>query len=87
MHFRSISPGHYVGNVEPGKSCLIPRDGKLTYLVSEVEVNQTSWISRDRGFDPENNAQVWGSEHGMLRFKKITSFSKEITNEWLELKT
>lgn len=81
MHFRSISPGHYVGNVEPGKSCLIPRDGKLTYLVSEVEVNQTSWISRDRGFDPENNAQVWGSEHGMLRFKKITSFSNEITNE------
>ena len=56
----TCSDGHYRGMVEPGKKCLVPRDGKLTYLVSEVEVNQTDWISRDRGFDqkPMRNAGV-----------------------------
>ena len=86
MQFQTKEPGHYIGNVEPGKNCLVPRDGKLTYLVSEVEFNQTNWISRDRGFDPETNEQVWGSEHGLLRFKRTSSFADENTNEWLQAK-
>lgn len=86
MQFQTKEPGHYIGNVEPGKNCLVPRNGKLTYLVSEVEFNQTNWISRDRGFDPETNEQVWGSEHGLLRFKRTSSFADKITNEWLQTK-
>lgn len=82
MHFVESKSGHYIGNVEPGKKCLVPRDGKLTYLVSEVEVNEESWISRDRGFDPETDEPKWGSEHGPLRFARIQSFSELITEEW-----
>ena len=71
MHFRENLPGNYIGKVEPGKNCLVPRDGKITYLVSEVEVNKNQWISRDRGYDPKNDQQIWGSEHGKLVFKRI----------------
>lgn len=78
MHFRENLPGNYIGKVEPGKNCLVPRDGKITYLVSEVEVNKNQWISRDRGYDPKNDQQIWGSEHGKLVFKRIESYSNQI---------
>ena len=83
MHFTEEDDGKYIGMVEPGKKCFIPRDGKITYLVSEVEVDETNWISRDRGFDPESNQQKWGSEHGPLRFKRIENFSELITSSWI----
>ena len=83
MHFKEKTAGHYVGNVEPGKECLVPRDGKLTYLVSEVEVDEQNWISRDRGFDPETDEVRWGSEHGPLKFKRIADLSEMITPEWI----
>jgi|MDTB01.2.fsa_nt_gb CpeT protein len=82
MHFTCIGDGHYQGSVEPGKKCLVPRDGKMTYLVSEVEVNQTDWISRDRGFDPVSDEQCWGSEHGKLRFKRVHWFGNELNEDW-----
>ncbi|WP_392350441.1 chromophore lyase CpcT/CpeT [Parasynechococcus sp.] len=84
MHFREIEGGHYRGEVEPGKKCLVPRDGKLTYLVSEVDVNDTDWISRDRGFDPDSDEQRWGSEHGPLRFKRQAYFGGHLDLEWLK---
>ena len=83
MHFRENLPGNYIGKVEPGKKCLVPRDGKITYLVSEVEVNKHQWISRDRGYDPKNDEQVWGSEHGKLVFKRIASYADQIKEEQL----
>jgi|TARA_B100000524_G_C23605523_1_gene354233 CpeT protein len=83
MHFKVQSPGHYLGEVEPGKKCLVPRDGKMTYLVSEVEVDENRWISRDRGFDPESDEQCWGSEHGQLRFKRIQWLNETIQSEWI----
>ena len=84
MHFKETTSNHYVGNVEPGKECLVPRDGKLTYLVSEVEVNQETWVSRDRGFDPETDEVKWGSEHGPLKFKRIEDISDIVTSSWIE---
>ena len=68
----------YLGGVEPGNNCLIPRDGKLTYLVSEVVLTPTTWDSRDRGFDPDTHEYVWGSEHGHLCFVKVQSFADEL---------
>ena len=65
---------------------MIPRDGQLTYLVSEVEVTQDSWISRDRGYDPDTNRQIWGSEHGQLVFKKIEDIGEMITSDWMDKK-
>ena len=83
MHFREVDAGHYVGEVEPGKKCLVPRDGRLTYLVSEVDVNATDWISRDRGFDPDTDEQRWGSEHGPLCFKRVKYLGDELDHQWL----
>ncbi len=51
--------------------------------MSEVEVDETNWISRDRGFDPESDQPRWGSEHGPLRFKRIENFSELITSSWI----
>ena len=83
MHFRERETGHYLGEVEPGKNCLVPRDGRLTYLVSEVDVNATDWISRDRGFDPETDEQRWGSEHGPLCFKRMQNLGDGLDHQWL----
>ena len=83
MHFKTKKDGHYIGSVEPGNKCMIPRDGQLTYLASEVEVTEESWVSRDRGYDPDTNKQIWGSEHGQLIFKKTEDIGEIITNDWL----
>ena len=83
MHFRQLSAGEYQGEVEPGKGCLVPRDGEMTYLVSEVHVNQHSWKSRDRGFDPKTDNMVWGSEHGLLEFQRVKSLAEHLSEDWL----
>ena len=85
MNFIEIAPGSYQGRVEPGKKCLIPRDGRLSYLVSEVTVDANTWISRDRGFDPETDQQLWGSEHGALRFRRVMESEADLHSEWLTL--
>lgn len=82
MHFKAKNNQQYTGSVEPGKKCMIPRNGQLTYLVSEVEITQDSWTSRDRGYDPETNKQIWGSEHGQLVFKKIDNIKETIERSW-----
>ena len=82
MHFKTKKSRQYIGSVEPGKKCMIPRNGQITYLVSEVEVTEHSWTSRDRGYDPNTNKQIWGSEHGKLIFKKIENISKTIEEDW-----
>ena len=86
MHFKTKKNREYIGSVEPGKKCMIPRDGQLTYLVSEVEVTQESWTSRDRGYDPDTNKQIWGSEHGQLIFKKVEDIGETISNDWINKK-
>lgn len=66
------------GSVEPGNKCLIERNGCLTYLISDVEITETTWLSLDRGMDMENHQQVWGSTFGPLRFEKRASFADEL---------
>lgn len=83
MHFRETKRGQYQGAVEPGKNCLVPRDGQMTYLVSEVDVDATTWVSRDRGFDPNTNEQCWGSEHGPLRFERVSFLGDSLKEDWL----
>jgi CpeT protein len=75
----------FIGSVEPGKQCIIPKQGKLTYLVSEVAITPTTWISRDRGFDPETDEYVWGSEFGQFEFTKIQDFSAEVPADRMTL--
>jgi CpeT protein len=68
----------FIGRVE-GNQCFISKNGAQTYLVSEVEVTNSTWSSLDRGFDINTHQQVWGSEHGALRFTKSQDFSHELS--------
>lgn len=68
----------FLGHVEPGNQCLIERSGCQTYLISEVEITETTWVSLDRGMDVNTHQQMWGSETGPLRFEKCQSFAHEI---------
>ena len=68
----------FLGSVEPGNRCLIHRKGVNTYLVSMVELTETTWISWDRGMDIESHQQVWGSAAGPLKFTKRESFANEL---------
>ena len=68
----------FIGSVEPGNSCKIPRKGKLTYLVSHVEVTDSTWMSLDQGMDIETHEHVWGSTEGALKFEKRESFANEL---------
>ncbi len=77
MVFRKEGEG-FRGNVEPGNKCLIHRQGVNTYLVSDVELTETTWISWDRGMDLNTHQQVWGSAVGALKFQKRASFAEEL---------
>lgn len=66
------------GNVEPGNQCLIDRNGCQTYLISEVELTEQTWVSLDRGMDINTHEQIWGSTTGPLRFEKRESFADQL---------
>ncbi|MGF1490433.1 MAG: chromophore lyase CpcT/CpeT [Prochloraceae cyanobacterium] len=67
------------GKVE-GDRCFIERKGCKTYLVSDVELTETTWVSFDRGMDLNSHEQVWGSAAGPLKFENIASFAAELTH-------
>lgn len=83
MEFRANGDGSYRGGLEPGCRCLVPRDGQLTYLVSEVEFSEHHWLSLDRGFDPTDHSYRWGSEHGALRFTRAERYADQLDVGWL----
>ena len=66
------------GSVEPGNKCFSYRTGIKTYLVSDVELTETTWISWDRGMDLNTHEHVWGSAIGPLKFQKRASFAAEL---------
>jgi CpeT protein len=66
------------GSVEPGNRCTIEKKGRTTYLISEVEITESTWFSLDRGMDIDTHEQVWGSTSGHLRFEKCQSFALEL---------
>ena len=68
----------FIGSVEPGKACIIPKEGKITYLTSHVEITETTWMSIDQGMDVETDEYVWGSTEGILMFSKQSSFAHEL---------
>ncbi|MEM9904632.1 MAG: chromophore lyase CpcT/CpeT [Cyanobacteria bacterium P01_D01_bin.44] len=78
MVFRRDSDEMFIGSVEPGNACLIPRQGCLTYLTSHVEVTPRTWVSLDQGRDVNTHEHVWGSTEGMLKFEKWESFAHEL---------
>jgi hypothetical protein len=71
--------GHsFKGAVEPGNACMVERNGRLTYLDSEFEIDADQFISWDRGRDPETHEHLWGSLAGPFLFKRKASFAHEV---------
>lgn len=71
--------GHsFKGHVEPGKGCMVVRQGKTTYLDSTFEIDENKFISFDRGRDPETDEHVWGSVAGPFHFVRWASFADEV---------
>ena len=67
----------FKGEVE-GNDCLIEKRGIQTYLVSEVELTETTFVSLDRGMDISSHEQVWGSKFGPLKFEKVKNYAEEL---------
>ncbi|MBV8886550.1 MAG: chromophore lyase CpcT/CpeT [Chroococcidiopsidaceae cyanobacterium CP_BM_RX_35] len=71
--------GHsFKGSVEPGKACMVLRQGRNTYLDSEFEIDQDEFTSLDRGRDPETDEQLWGALAGPFHFVRWDSFADEV---------
>lgn len=71
--------GHsFKGEVQPGKACMVVRQGKTTYLDSEFEIDSETFTSWDRGRDPENDSHVWGSLAGPFHFLPRMSYQNEV---------
>lgn len=68
----------FKGEVEPGKTCMVVRQGKITYLKSYFEINEHKFISHDTGYDAENEKQVWGAIAGPFEFIRWASFADEV---------
>ncbi len=68
----------FKGRVEPGKNCIVVRNGKTTYLDNEFEVDAQQMLSLDRGRDPETDERVWGSIAGPFHFLRRSSFAEEV---------
>jgi CpeT/CpcT family (DUF1001) len=71
--------GHgFSGYVQPGKCCIVHRNGQDTYLASTFEIDADRFSSLDRGCDLETDARVWGSIAGPFEFVRTASFADEI---------
>jgi CpeT/CpcT family (DUF1001) len=71
--------GHsFKGKVEPGKGCVVIRDGKKTYLDNEFEIDPDKFFSLDRGRDFETDERLWGSIAGPFHFVRWGSFASEV---------
>lgn len=68
----------FKGRIEPGKGCIVLRNGQKTYLDNEFEVNEEKLLSLDRGRDPETDEHLWGSVAGPFQFVRRSSFAQEV---------
>jgi hypothetical protein len=72
--------GHsFIGQVEPGKACIVNRNGKRTYLDNEFEIDANRLVSYDRGRDPDTDELVWGSIAGPFEFERWATFEDEVS--------
>ncbi|HYX18527.1 MAG TPA: chromophore lyase CpcT/CpeT [Nostoc sp.] len=68
----------FKGRVEPGKCCIVVRDGKNTYLDNEFEIDAKEFFSLDRGRDLDTDERLWGSIAGPFHFVRWGSFADEV---------
>ena len=68
----------FKGRVEPGKGCIVVRDGKNTYLDNEFEIDAKEFFSLDRGRDLDTDEHLWGSIAGPFHFLRWGNFADEL---------
>ncbi|WP_096607858.1 CpcT/CpeT family chromophore lyase [Calothrix sp. NIES-2100] len=68
----------FKGRIEPGKGCIVVRNGQKTYLDNEFEINEDRLLSLDRGRDLETDEHLWGSVAGPFHFVRWNSFADEV---------
>lgn len=68
----------FKGRVEPGKGCIVVRNGKNTYLDNEFEIDPEKFESLDRGRDLESDERLWGSIAGPFHFLRCHSYADEV---------
>ncbi|MFN6565868.1 chromophore lyase CpcT/CpeT [Dendronalium sp. ChiSLP03b] len=68
----------FKGRVEPGKGCIVVRNGKNTYLDNEFEIDTEKFLSLDRGRDFESDERLWGSIAGPFHFVRWSNFADEV---------
>ncbi|MDJ0732551.1 MAG: chromophore lyase CpcT/CpeT [Nostocaceae cyanobacterium] len=68
----------FKGRVEPGKGCIVVRNGKNTYLDNEFEIDADKFLSLDRGRDLETDERLWGSIAGPFHFVRWGNFAHEV---------
>lgn len=68
----------FKGRVEPGKGCIVERNGKTTYLDNEFEIDEEKFFSLDRGRDMETDEHAWGSIAGPFHFVRWATFAEEV---------
>jgi hypothetical protein len=68
----------FYGYVQPGKQCIVNRNGQNTYLASTFEIDADRFSSLDRGCDLETDERVWGSIAGPFEFVRTASFADEL---------
>ena len=68
----------FKGRVEPGKGCIVVRDGKNTYLDNEFEIDAKEFFSLDRGRDLDTDERLWGSIAGPFHFLRWGNFADEV---------
>ncbi len=82
MHFKETIPDSYTGNIKPGNNCCSSNRGTSIYILSQIKINKSSWISEDSAYNKETDKKIWGSKYGPLEFKKISSYNKFIDDNW-----
>jgi hypothetical protein len=68
----------FKGRVEPGKGCIVIRNGKNTYLDNEFEIDAKEFFSLDRGRDLDTDERLWGSIAGPFHFVRWSNFADEV---------
>lgn len=68
----------FEGKIKPGKSCIVVRKGKESYLDNSFKISSNKLISFDRGRDLETDELVWGSIAGPFEFYPVQSFADEV---------
>jgi CpeT/CpcT family (DUF1001) len=68
----------FKATIEPGKGCMVERNGKQTYLDSTFEVSEAGLRSLDRGYDPQTDEHLWGAIAGPFEFVRWANFADEV---------